>query len=94
MPIIQNTAVIPNVRSDFHLLEIEEIEVVEGTKFGEPDVPEMRVKMSLRVRTPGEPDESFTVWMSAKLGRKPSWAASRARPSESCRAAPPSTRTS
>lgn len=70
MPIIENTAVIPNVSDDFHLLEIEDVETTEGTKFGEPDVPETRIKMTLRVRTPGEPDERFTAWMSAKLGEK------------------------
>jgi hypothetical protein len=70
MAIIENTAVIPNVSDDFHLLEIEDIETIEGAKYGEPDVPETRVKMTLRVRTPGEADESFTVWMSPKLGEK------------------------
>jgi len=70
MPIIENTAVIPNVSADFHVLEIEDVETIEGTKYGEPDVPETRIKMTLRVRTPGEPDESFTAWMSPKLGEK------------------------
>jgi hypothetical protein len=70
MPIIENTAVIPNVSADFHLLEIEDVEPSEGTKYGEPDVPETRIKMTLRVRTPGESDESFTAWMSPKLGEK------------------------
>ena len=64
MAIIENTAQIPNVSADFHLLEIENVETIEGTKYGEPDVPETRIKMQLRVRTPGEPDESFTAWMS------------------------------
>src|SRR3954468_3408899 len=70
MPLIENTAVIPNVSADFHLLEIEDVETIEGTKYGAPDVPEMRIKMTLRVRTPGEPDESFVAWMSPKLGEK------------------------
>src|SRR4051812_8103015 len=70
MAIIENTAAIPSVSADFHVLEIEEVETTEGTKFGEPDVPEMRIKMTLRVRTPGEPDESFVAWMSPKLGEK------------------------
>ena len=70
MPLIENTAVIPKVSADFHLLEIETIEAVEGTKYGEPDVAETRIRMQLRVRTPGEPDESFTAWMSAKLGER------------------------
>ncbi len=70
MAIIDNSAVIPNVPAGFHLLEIEDVEVVDGTKYGEPNVPETRIKMTLRVRTPGESDESFTAWMSPKLGEK------------------------
>jgi hypothetical protein len=70
MTIIENTAVIPKVSDDFHVLEIEDVETTEGTRFGEPDVPETRIKITLRVRTPGEPDESFVAWMSPKLGEK------------------------
>jgi len=70
LPVIENTAVIPKVSADFHLLEIETIEAVEGTKFGEPDVSETRIRMQLRVRTPGEPDERFVAWMSPKLSEK------------------------
>jgi hypothetical protein len=70
MPIIENTARIPDVPDDFHVLEIEDIETIEGTKYGGPDVPETRIKMTLRVRTPGAPDESFPAWMSPKLGEK------------------------
>jgi hypothetical protein len=70
MAILENTAVIPSVSADFHLLEIETIEAVEGTKYNEPDVPETRIKMTVRVCTPGEAEERFTVWMSPKLGEK------------------------
>src|SRR5215203_2194767 len=70
MPMIENSAVIPNVLAGFHWLEIENVEVVDGTKYGEPNVPEKRIKMTLRVRTPGESDESFTAWMSSKMGEK------------------------
>ena len=70
MAVIENTTVIPDVPADFHVLEIEDVEAVAGTKYGEPDVPETRIKMTLRVRTPGAPDERFTAWMSAKLGEK------------------------
>src|SRR5215218_1280277 len=70
MAIIENTSQIPNVSADFHVLEIEGVETFEGTKYGEPDVPEMRLKMTLRVRTPGESDERFTAWMSPNLGEK------------------------
>ena len=70
MAIIENAAQIPNVSADFHVLEIEDVETTVGTKYGEPNVPEMRIKMTLRVRTPGAPDESFTAWTSARLGEK------------------------
>src|SRR5215212_9505024 len=70
LPVIENTAVIPKVSADFHLLEIETIEAVDGTKYGEPDVAETRIRMQLRVRTAGEPDESFVAWMSPKLSEK------------------------
>jgi hypothetical protein len=75
MPILENTAVIPNVPDDFHLLEIEEIDVDEGPKYGEPDVIEERLKVQLRVRTPGEAGESFAVWMSPKLSEKATFGA-------------------
>ena len=70
MAVIENTAAIPPVEEGFHLLEIEAIEAVEGTKYNEPDVPETRLKVQLRVRTPGVSDESFSVWMSPNLGSK------------------------
>src|SRR4051794_15854459 len=75
MAIIDNTAQIPNVSADFHLLEIESVEVVDGTKYGKPDVAETRIRMQLRVRTAGEPDESFVVWMSPKLSEKATFGA-------------------
>ena len=59
MPIIDNTAQIPNVSADFHQLEIESVEAVDGTKYGEPDVAEPRIRMQLRVCTPGESEPSF-----------------------------------
>ena len=70
MAIIENTARIPDVPDDFHVLEIEDVETIEGTKYGDPDVPETRIKMTLRVRTPGESDERFPAWMSPKLGER------------------------
>jgi hypothetical protein len=75
VPTIANTAVIPQVSADFHLLEIEAIDVVKGPKFGEPDVLEDRIKLQLRVRTRGESDESFVVWMSPKLMEKATFGA-------------------
>jgi hypothetical protein len=70
MPVIANTAAIPEIPADFHLLEIEDIEVVEGTAYNDPDTPEERLKVQLRVRTPGVSDDSFVVWMSPKLSDK------------------------
>ncbi len=70
MPVITNTAAIPEIPADFHLLEIEDIETVEGTAYGDPDTPETRLKVQLRVRTPDVDDESFVVWMSPKLGER------------------------
>jgi hypothetical protein len=69
-PRIENNAEIPEVSDDFHELEIEAIELVEGTKYGEPETPETRVKMQLRVRTPGEEENSFQAWMSQNMGEK------------------------
>src|SRR4051794_37768881 len=75
MPVLENTAVIPEISADFHLREIEDIEEVEGTAFNDPDTPETRLKMQLRVRTPGESDDSFVVWMSPKLSEKATFGA-------------------
>ena len=75
MPTIANTAVIPKVSADFHLLEIEDIAVVESPKYGEPDLLEERLTVQLRVRTPGEVAESFVVWMSPKLSEKATFGA-------------------
>ena len=44
MPIIENTAQIPDVPDDFHLLEIEDVETTEGTKYGDPNIPETRFR--------------------------------------------------
>lgn len=68
MTVITNTAAIPDIAADFHLLEIEEIDAIEGPTFNDPDRLEIRLKVQLRVRTPGMSDDSFNVWMSPKLG--------------------------
>ena len=75
MPVITNSATIPQVSDDFHVLEVESIEVVQGTRFGEPDIAEDRIRMELRVRTAGESDESFSVWMSPRLSEKATFGA-------------------
>ena len=68
--VIENTARVPEVSADFHILEIEDITLIDGIKFGTQDVPETRVQMQLRVRTPGESDETFNACMSTSLGDK------------------------
>ena len=75
MPFIANTVVIPQISADFHLLEIEGIDAIEGTAYNDPDTPETRLKVQLRVCTPGEPNESFTAWMSPKLSDKATFGA-------------------
>ncbi len=68
MAVIKNTAAIPEIPADFHLLEITDIEVLQLPSYKNPDVIEDRINMQLRVRTEGESDDSFVAWMSAKLG--------------------------
>ena len=69
MPMIDNTAVRPDVKAGFHTLQIEDVDLVDGTKYG-TDEPEPRIRMTLRVRTPDEPQERFVAWMSARLSDK------------------------
>jgi hypothetical protein len=68
VPIIESQ--IPDVAEGFHTLAIEFIELVEGTAYNQPDVPETRVKMQLRVETPDEPEERFVAYMSQNLSEK------------------------
>ena len=75
MAVLENTAAIPDVPADFHLLEIESIDAVEGTAYNDPDTPETRLKVQLRVCTPGVSNESFTAWMSPKLSDKATFGA-------------------
>jgi hypothetical protein len=70
MALIENSSEIPEVTEDFHTLAIEFVDLVEGTKYGEPDVPEIRIKMQLRVETPGEEQQRFAVWMSTNTGER------------------------
>jgi hypothetical protein len=73
--VLDNTVAIPDVPADFHLLEIESIDAVEGTAYNDPDTPETRLKVQLRVCTPGVSNESFTAWMSPKLSDKATFGA-------------------
>jgi len=68
VPIIESQ--VPDVADGFHTLAIEFIELVEGTAYNQPDVPETRVKMQLRVETPDEPEERFVAWMSQNLSER------------------------
>ena len=70
MTLIKNTARVPEVSDDFHTLEVEDVTLIDGIKFGTQDVPETRVQVQLLVRTPGEPDESSNAFMSTSLGDK------------------------
>ncbi len=67
--LIANTSTPPAVKPAAHLLEIEAVEMVQGTKYG-TDEPEDRLKLSLRVRTPGHPTEGFPSWTSTSLSEK------------------------
>lgn len=68
VPIIESQ--IPDVADGFHTLAIEFVELVDGTAYNQPDVPETRVKMQLRVETPDEPEERFVAYMSQNLSEK------------------------
>jgi len=75
MAVIANTAMIPQISADFHLLEVESVEATQGPKFNDPDTLEDRLRVQLRVRTQGESDDSFHVWMSPKLSEQATFGA-------------------
>ena len=66
---IENTATPPAVKPAMHTLEIEGVEKVVGTKYG-TDEPEDRLRLALRIRTPGHPAEGFPCWTSTSLSEK------------------------
>ena len=68
MAILQNRSTIPDIPSGWHLLEIEDIELTQGTSFDDPTKTEDRLRVQLRIRTPGVDDDSFHVFMSPKFG--------------------------
>ena len=68
MPILKNQSTIPDIPSGFHLLEIEDIELTQGPSFDDPTKTEDRLRVQLRIRTPGVDDDSFHVFMSPKFG--------------------------
>ena len=65
----------PTVSADFHLLEIEDMKDDRGDEVRCTGCSGDARQDDARVRTPGESDESFTVWMSPKLGEEdsPGW---------------------
>jgi hypothetical protein len=67
---IRNSVAIPNVSVGMHLLEIESVDVVRQRSFDDPNVEEDRIKLGLRVRTAGMPEESFVAWMSPRCSEK------------------------
>ena len=68
MVILQNTSTIPDIPPGFHLLEIEDSELTQGPSFDDPTKTEDRLRVQLRIRTPGVEDDSFHVFMSPKFG--------------------------
>ena len=70
MVVLQNTSAIPVIEAGIHTLEIEAIQSVTSPSFDDPTQMEERLKVQLRVRTPGAEDESFSVFMSARLSEK------------------------
>jgi hypothetical protein len=67
---IKNTSKIPQVPASFHVLEVEDVELVESKSFDDPTTLEERLKIQLRVRTPGVDDESFYAFMAPKTSPK------------------------
>jgi len=68
MPILINRSTIPVIPSGWHVLEIEDIELTQGSSFDDPTKTEDRLRVQLRIRTPGVDDDSFHVFMSPKFG--------------------------
>jgi hypothetical protein len=71
MAMLTNNSAPPVFSPGLHVLEIEGIDVVQKPKFqGGPDELEDRVRMDVKIRTPGEPTETFVAWMSTSLNAK------------------------
>lgn len=68
MPVLQVRSTIPDIPPGWHLLEIEDIELTQGPSFDDPTKTEDRLRMQLRIRTPGVNDDSFHVFMSPRFG--------------------------
>jgi hypothetical protein len=68
MPILQNNSTIPDISPGWHVLEFEDFELTQGPSFDDPTKTEDRLRVQLRVRTPGVEDDSFHVFMSPKFG--------------------------
>ena len=70
MPVIENSVSIPAISATFHTLQVEGVDAVIGSKYAEPETPETRLRVTLRVKTPGESGETFTTWMSTSLSER------------------------
>jgi hypothetical protein len=68
--ILQNQSTIPDIPPGWHLLEIEDVQLIQGPSFDDPTKTEDRLRVQLRIRTPGVDDDSFHVFMSPKFGEK------------------------
>jgi hypothetical protein len=70
VPRIDNSQDIPQVAPGYHTLRILAADLVEDHAYQQPDVPETRLEMTLQVRTPGQPQNTFKNRMSLNLGEK------------------------
>jgi hypothetical protein len=66
--ILQNHSAIPDIPSGDHLLEFEDVELTQRPSFEDPSKIEDKLRVHLRIRTPGVDDDSFHVLMSPKFG--------------------------
>jgi hypothetical protein len=68
VPVLQIRSTIPDIPTGWQILEIEGIELTQGPSFDDPAKTEDRLRVQLRIRTPGVNDDSFHVFMSPKFG--------------------------
>jgi hypothetical protein len=66
--ILLNQSTIPDIPTGWQILEIEGIELTQGPSYDDPTKPEDRLRVQLRIRTPGVDDDSFHVFMSPRFG--------------------------
>jgi len=69
-PVIRDTGNIPQVSEGYHTLRIVSSQLVDGTAYNQPDVPETKLEMTFEVITPDEPRTTFRQQLSLNLGEK------------------------